>query len=220
MEKHISVLEEPLSSQEELDENIPVTLKAPRFNPRKGIVELTKYAATGGLTILSSAGTDLVAVSGAILSAGINPFANIDAKYAVTAVAVSYIPYATSLWKNADQCWQSLKETGVSVNIFAKLGYDLSRKFTQKKQLQKTATYCGFIGSQLPYEIPYLIGAFAGKEIMTDWVPEHYTPNMEYAFLAGANIFAAGFLYAQAGGIEAVLRGWRNRKRIVDMFKK
>lgn len=206
------------NDQERIGREVPVTLVAPSFNPKKGIVELTRYTITGGLTLLSSFGLEVVAIGGATITAGINPFANLDAKYAVGAVVVSYIPYLTSLFKNADQSWKSLQETGISVNIFAKAGYDLSKNITGSQKLQKFSAYSGFLGSELAKEIPWYIGAFAGKEIMSGWVPELYTPNIEYAFLAGANVFAAGYLYAQAGGVELALRYWRNRNRIGNLL--
>lgn len=209
----VEVDERDGNNQDKIDREIPFTLKAPSFNPKKGIIELTRYAITGGLTILSSVGLEAVAFSGATITAGINPFANLNVKYAIGTMAVSYIPYMTSLFKNADQSWQSLKETGVSVNIFAKAGYDLSKKITQSEKLQKITTYSGFLGSELTKELPWWVGAFTGKEIMSGWVPELSTLNIEYAFLAGANIFAALYLYAQAGGVEVALRGWRNRNR-------
>ena len=204
--------------QEEIRKEIPAIFEAPHFNPRKSIAELTRYGITGGLTVLSSIGLEAVAISGATIAAGINPFANLDVKYAIGALAVSYIPYLTSLFKNADQSWQSLKETGVSVNIFAKAGYDLSKNITGSQKLQKFSTYSGFLGSELMKEIPWYVGAFAGKEIMSGWIPELYTPNIEYAFLTGANIFTAGYLYAQAGGVELALRGWRNRNKISNLL--
>lgn len=214
-------IEQRSIDREEIDHKNKV-LKVPHFNPRNSVIELTRYAITGGLTMATSFGLEAVAIGGAIITAGINPFANLDVKYAIGAVAVFYIPYLTSLVKNADQSWQSLKETGVSVNIFAKAGYDLSKNITGSQKLQKFSTYSGFLGSELMKEIPWYVGAFAGKEIMFGWVPEFHTPNMEYAFLAGANLFAAGYLYAQAGGVEVALRGWRNRNKISNLlwFKK
>lgn len=214
----VEIEQENISNQKRIDNEISIKFQAPHFNPRKGIFELTKYAISGGLTGLSSFGLEAVAITGATITAGINPFANLDAKFAITAVVASYIPYLTSLFKNADQSWQSLKETGVSVNIFAKAGYDLSKKVTQNEKLQKITTNSCFLGSELAKEIPWYVGALTGKEIMSGWVPELDTSNIEYAFLAGANVFAAGYLYAQAGGIELALRGWRTRNKISNLL--
>ncbi|MDO8638114.1 MAG: hypothetical protein Q7R43_00945 [Candidatus Daviesbacteria bacterium] len=206
------------SDQAEIKEEVPSILKAPHFNPRKSVAELTRYGITGGLTVLSSFGIEAAAFTGATITAGINPLANLDTKYALVAVAISYIPLFTGMLKIADQSWYTLKETGVSVNMFAKFGYDLSRKITRNERVQKAATYTTFLGLELAKEVPWWIGAFTGKEIISDWVPELTTPNIEYAFLTGANIFAAGYEYAQVGGVELALRGWRNRNKIGNLL--
>lgn len=197
---------------EEEKVEVPGGLKAPSYNPRVGLVELGKYGVTTGLNVLSALGLEMTSLIGATFTAGINPLAGLDSKYAIAAVALSYIPLITGTLKNAEQAWYSMKELGVSISTPAKIGYDLSRIFTKNEKIQKVSTYAGFLGFELAKELPWYAGAFAGKEVMNGWIPERYTPNIEYAFLAGANVAGAGYQYAQAGGIEVLLRGIRNRR--------
>lgn len=205
---------------EEEKVEVPGGLKAPRFNPREALLGTTRYGVTLGLNILSFIGLEGVALTGATFAAGINSLASLDSKYAIAALALSYVPLITGTLKNAEQAWHSMKVLGVSISAPAKLGYDLSRVFTKNEKIHKAATYTGFLGFELAKEIPWYAAAFSGKEIMGDWIPERITPNIEYAFLAGANIAGAGYQYAQAGGIEVLLRGIRNRGRIMNSFRR
>lgn len=200
--------------EEEIVE-VPGRLKAPRFNPRAGLIELGRYVGTGAAAAVSSSALEGVALSGGAMAAGINPLVGLEGNIAIAIMAFSYVPLIGSIWLNAEAAWKSLKETGTSVSFLAKIGYDLSRKVTSNERAQRVATFVGFSVFEVIKEIPWWMGFYTLREKMPDFSPEHYTPNMEYAFIAGANVFATGYQAAQAGAVEVVLRGIRNRGRIM-----
>lgn len=210
----------PNLSEDPINPKIFLMVKAPRFSPRAAVVELTRYSVTGAISFFSSSALEGVALVGATLAAGINPLAGQDSKLAITALALSYMPLVTGALQNAHATWKSLRETGASVSFLAKVGYDVSRRLTDSERIQKAATYIGFTALELMKEIPWYVGAFGSGKLVSEVSPEHYTPNVEYAFLAGANIFGAGYQYAQAGAVEGILRGIKNGRRIVNIFRR
>lgn len=209
-----------LGQENETNSEVPGRINAPRFNPRTAFIELTKYGVTGAISFVSSSSLEAVALVGASLAAGLNPLAGQDPKIAVAALVLSYIPLITGTLQNADQAWKSLNETGASVSFLAKIGYDLSRNVTKNERIQKVATFTGFSVIELAKEIPWYIGAYAGKEGLLIGATEYYTSNMEFSFLAGANIFGAAYQYVQAGAVEGILRGIRNREKIMNIFRR
>lgn len=201
-------------------ELFPSIETTPRFNPRTAVVELARYGVTGAVSFVSSSALEGFALTGATLAAGINPLAGQPIEGALLALGVSYIPLITGTLKNAEEAWKSLEDTGTSVSFLAKVGYDLSKRLTTSERIQKVATYLGFTAIELLKEIPWYIGAFGGGRLVSEVSPEHYTPNAEYTFLAGANIFGAAYQYAQAGAVEGILRGIKNRRRIMNILKR
>lgn len=199
---------------------VPGGLKAPRFNPRAAIPSLTRYAVTGAISAVSSSTLEAVALAGGTFAVGVNPLAGQEGNIAAAIMAFTYIPLIGSIGLNANEAWRSLNETGTSVSFLAKVGYDTSRRITKNARIQKAATYLGFSALEIIKEIPWWMGFFAVRETMPEISPEHYTPNAEYAFIAGANVFATGYQAAQAGAVEGILRGLKNRKRIMNVLNR
>lgn len=203
-----------------VNSEVPLSVVAPHFNPRTAFIELTRYGITGGISFASSAGLEAVSFAGATLAANYNLLANQDTKVAVATLALSYMPLIWATLRNAHQAWETLRETGTSVSFLAKVGYDLSRKITDREKIQKIATYLGFTGIELMKEIPWYAAAIVGGKLVSEAAPGYYTPNAEISFLTGANIFGAGYQYAQAEAVGGVLRGIQNRRRIMNIFKR
>lgn len=217
------------SSQEGM--KVQGRFKAPRFSPRTALATLARYGITGATSYYSSGLLETVALVGAKLAVEVNPLIGHDPKLAVTALAISYIPLVTGTLRNANQAWESLQETGVSVSFLAKVGYDLSKKCTDNNGIQKVATYLGFSLLELTKEIPWYIGAFGGDSLarlandipifgptidtaISSVTPTRDNTNEELVYLMGANIFGAGYQYIQSFVVGGALDGIRSRKSI------
>lgn len=174
-------------------------------------LEAIRHGVTMPLMLVSIGALEAVALTTASFVAGINPFSETDPKFAIAGLVASYGFWFVGMGMNAKQAWNLLEETGVCQSWWAKVGHDTSKGLTDNQAIQKTATYVGFSALEAVKEIPWWAAAFGGKIVIDQNIPDYNTNNIEYAFLMGANVGAAFYNLAQAGGIRTVLSMLKKR---------
>lgn len=183
-----------------------------------------KYGITTGASAASGFLLEAICVPSGAAFAAVNPLKDLSSETAISFLASSYIAWGAGIYANFKQTWRALEKEGVGTSAWAKVGYDLSgviinrsllNRFSRTSRVIQTgSTLTGFVALEVIKEAPYYAMAFGGKIALDNFAPATYSPNMEIAFLMGANLAAAVFNGAQALVVNRVLSIYQNRGRL------
>ncbi|GEM_PF-2147998 len=157
------------------------------------------WAATVAATAVSTYALDvwsafvglLLAASG-VLSGATNP-------WLLLGLGCSYAFWGLGLRSNLRANADLLESTGTSTNAFSKAAFDLSRRWSTRPAIRRTAAGVGYVTTEIVKEAPYYLGAFIAA--LSDAV----SAQQAIIFLIGANVGAAGYEYGLARLTRAVL---------------
>ena len=136
------------------------------------------------------------------------PSVSADQMLVLTFLAGTYVAWGTGLRANLAANWNLLEETGTSTNALSKAAYDLVGRWTVRERGRRIAAGAGYVATELGMEAPYYVGA-VGAATLSDAV----SSTEALVFLGGANLGAAGYVYAARVGY-AGIAGPQKRPRI------
>lgn len=153
---------------------------------------LFQYGASTAYNIISASSLETTCVSVGALAVTANPLRETDAKVATALVFASYIPWLFAAYKNSDEMWKMLEETGVCSSVTAKVCFEWAkRKRPEDIEFQKKATFAGAMFWQVALELPYYAGALLTQQGLEAINQEYDQRNGWKSGIIGANLTAA-----------------------------
>ena len=159
-----------------------------------------RWLVTLAATAASTYALDAVATATGLLLLATGVSSGLGRPALLVLLVASYLAWLAGLRVSLRANWGLLRATGTSTNALSKAAHDLARRRTAGDRVSRVAAAAGYLGTELAKELPYYVGAF-GTTILADGV----TSNDAIAFLAGANLGAAGYEYAVALATRALL---------------
>ena len=149
---------------------------------------------------ISTCALDAFATAAGIALVASQAFGEADYMLVLTFLAGTYVAWGIGLRANLRANWNLLEATGTSTNALSKAAYDLAGRWTVRERGRRFAAGAGYLATELGMEAPYYAGAI-GAALLSDAV----SSTEALVFLGGANLGAAGYVYALAWVTQAFL---------------
>jgi hypothetical protein len=174
---------------------------------------------------ISTCGLDAVATAAGIALVASQAFGEADYMLVLTFLASTYVAWGAGLRANLRANWNLLEATGTSTNALSKAAYDLAGRWTGSGRGRRFAAVAGYLATELGMEAPYYAGAL-GVALLSDEV----SSTEALVFLGGANLGAAGYVYAlawvtrafldrrSAGGYASFERDWVPKEYLTNYY--
>ena len=157
-----------------------------------------RWSFTFAAHAISICALDAVATAAGIALVAAQVFGEANYMLVLTFLASTYVAWGAGLRANLRANWNLLEATGTSTNALSKAAYDLAGRWSGSRR--RFAAGAGYLATELGMEVPYYAGAI-GVALLSDAV----SSTEALVFLGGANLGAAGYVYALAWVTRAFL---------------